>query len=294
MQRWGGYIVSASLAGEYALAGTAPALEVLLDLGGGETYAEKYVSNWTNIPRDNTEIIEQDDGSFLMNVYVANIEDRVTLVQLLKNTLPYQIRGQGYITDGLLEAAGFIPEGTGYPVGRVKIEWNIEDILPLSTPYDECYVFSAKPVVNESGHRIIINSNVAGEANSDENPKLLSIKVVFLDLNLTKHTVASANPQNVRDNLFDYWVKTQNTTVESNGDILDKSDRHLHEEGGEGVLGTTTSLYSTKADWNQGINLNRLLLFGDGMIHAGLWNKGAGENCLYGGDRQENTDRWVS
>ena len=50
----------------------------------------------------------------------------------------------------------------------------------------------------------------------------------------------------------------------------------------EGAPSTTPTKYSTVDDWNVGINQGHLLLFGDGLIHAGLWNKGAGENCRYG------------
>ena len=83
-------------------------------------------------------------------------------------------------------------------------------------------------------------------------------------------------------NLFDYWVKTENPSAATNGDILDNPNSYYHEDGPNGALSTTPTGYSTVNDWNQGINRNHLLLFGDGMIHAGLWNKGAGENCRYG------------
>ena len=40
--------------------------------------------------------------------------------------------------------------------------------------------------------------------------------------------------------------------------------------------------FSSENDWNRGINVGHLLLFGDGIIHGGLWNKGAGESTTYG------------
>ena len=49
----------------------------------------------------------------------------------------------------------------------------------------------------------------------------------------------------------------------------------------EGEITTPTG-FSTDTNWNIGINHGHLLLFGDGLIHAGLWNKGAGESCDYG------------
>ncbi len=278
----GSYTLTAQLGGEYALTEAAPVPEVLLELGGGETYVSKYVSNWEFIPRDGTTII-QADGAFLIDVQLADLERREALVQILNETLPAQIRGQGYTAGGELVAAGFIPEEAGsYPFGRVNIKWNVERVLPADPPYAEKYTFAATPVVNNSGHRIIINSNVPNAPNSDGDPNLLSITVVLHPLNLSSHIAAPAAPENVKVNLFDYWVATPDPATSSTGDILSAGDVHYHEDGGEGALGTTPTGYSNQEDWNKGINQGHLLLFGDGLIHAGLWNKGAGQNCRYG------------
>lgn len=82
----------------------------------------------------------------------------------------------------------------------------------------------------------------------------------------------------VQVNLFDYWVLTENPKA-PNGDILTKSDRHIRQK--PSAWGNTAN-YSASADWWNGINKNHLLIFGDGVIHAGLWNKGAGEGTDYG------------
>ncbi len=138
-------------------------------------------------------------------------------------------------------------------------------------------------------YQLFVNSNnpddyVAGGPGSDTrtNPDILSLKVTLYDINLAEHTVPAANPENATVNLFDYWVKTEEPSADTEGDILNKSDSHYHEEGGEGKPSDTPTIYSRKDDWNLGINAGHLLLFGDGLIHAGLWNKGAGENCRYG------------
>ena len=155
------------------------------------------------------------------------------------------------------------------------------------------------PKKNDDGniYQILLNSNDTEDykvkdnagnliaKDSSSNPKILNYTVILKEWSKVKedHIVTPANPQNVTVNLFDYWVEDEgeNPTAPK-GDILPKSDNHYHEDGGEGALSTTPTKYSTDVDWNKGINQGHLLLFGDGMIHAGLWNKGAGENCRYG------------
>lgn len=80
----------------------------------------------------------------------------------------------------------------------------------------------------------------------------------------------------VQVNLFDYWVLYENPT---SGDNLTKAERHIRAV--PSAWGNN-SAYSTSVDWWKGINENHLLIFGDGIIHAGLWNKGAGEATEYG------------
>lgn len=93
---------------------------------------------------------------------------------------------------------------------------------------------------------------------------------------LQNHIVTErvANPDGVTVNLFDYWVNTEKPTAPQ-GDILTKNHSHVREDG-------SSAGFSSENDWNRGINAGHLLLFGDGIIHGGLWNKGAGENTTYG------------
>ena len=93
---------------------------------------------------------------------------------------------------------------------------------------------------------------------------------------LQRHIVTDrvANPDGVTVNLFDYWVNTEKPTAPQ-GDILTKNHNHGREDG-------SSAGFSSENDWNRGINAGHLLLFGDGVIHGGLWNKGAGESTTYG------------
>lgn len=103
---------------------------------------------------------------------------------------------------------------------------------------------------------------------------------------LQNHIVTQkvVDPAGTTVNLFDYWVNDSGDhngkePKEPHGDILTKDHRHIREKPSQWGK---ASWYSSDADWWRGINQGHLLLFGDGMIHGGLWNKGAGESTDYG------------
>lgn len=102
---------------------------------------------------------------------------------------------------------------------------------------------------------------------------------------LESHIVTDkvSDPQGAIVNLFDYWVndtgEVPNGGTTPKGDLLTKDHSHVREK--PSAWGNS-SAYSSENDWWRGINENHLLLFGDGVIHAGLWNKGAGETSDYG------------
>lgn len=298
----GSYTLTASLEGEYALTETASALSVLLDLGGGEMYdvKYKYVNQWSFANADGTF----SECGATYTVKVSDLNDRDLLKAILEYSLPTSIKCWAFNNETLWETerAGFTvvsaenggnKEETfawdkgewkkfgGTLWGRVGIEWNF-DSVPSNPEFGKVYQIYAKVKIVDNSYCIAVNSNKGGEPDSTKDPNLLCINLILEDLHLSDHIVTPAAPENVTVNLFDYWVETEKPSKETNGDILEKSDVHYHEEGGEGVLGDKPTGYSTEQDWNHGINEGHLLLFGDGMIHAGLWNKGAGENCRYG------------
>ncbi|MCI8349246.1 MAG: hypothetical protein HFE74_07435 [Firmicutes bacterium] len=94
---------------------------------------------------------------------------------------------------------------------------------------------------------------------------------------LEQHTVEGVSPDGVMVNLFDYWVDNE---ISPTGDILSK-ESEAHPRQFPSAWGNTAK-YSGPDNWNRGINTNHLLIFGDGIAHAGLWNKGAGESTQYG------------
>ena len=125
-----------------------------------------------------------------------------------------------------------------------------------------------------------VNGNDNGELIRSHLKMTINLHDLNLSGNIEKERVA--DPEATTVNLFDYWVEDYGKEpTEPQGDILGKSDWHIHEDD-DGNLFSTAAAYSTKDDWNKGINKGHLLLFGDGLIHAGLWNKGAGERTRYG------------
>ncbi len=110
---------------------------------------------------------------------------------------------------------------------------------------------------------------------------------------LAEHTVPGLNPPNTTVNLFDYSLSEE--VVESASDDRISTKFNGEDSGGNGNLtkhvhrmfrtdGTFVENYgfARPSDVNEGINKNHLLLFGDGISHAGLWNRGAGRYSPYG------------
>lgn len=219
-------------------------------------------------------------------VVALNIDDITTSDQLiasLQNVLPQRIYGSssGNKQDSNIEGYEFEKylDKENKSLDYLNIDWsgladqiNLHNIADIISGTASPFTVEAKLIKNNTDY--YINDGWG----TDEHRQTFPITIQTMSFE--SHTVQAANPD-VTVNLFDYWVKTQNPTEATNGDILDKSDAHYHEEGGEGALSETTTGYSAEKDWNLGINQGHLLLFGDGMIHAGLWNKGAGENCRY-------------
>lgn len=118
----------------------------------------------------------------------------------------------------------------------------------------------------------------------------LKIKIVPINLDSFIEKDKVVEPPNTMVNLFDYWVNEDHgeNPMSPQGDILTKSDSHDRYDIDETTYEPITHkvingvAFSKEEDWNQGINKGRLLIFGDGVLHAGLWNKGAGSATPYG------------
>lgn len=307
---WQGlHTLRASLPQDYRLAQDAPAIAVLLAVGDGEIMEgeiHKYVSKWEYVADGYTFAEEKCIGEpfkYSTDIYLAKPLTQEKMKELLAEKLPKAIHGQGYVSsnDRNLINAGFqVDKGqpaTGQLWGTVKIEWEISLKQEEYHVGDKITLF-AQPVSNP-GYVLRINANNGekGSAHPENNNEymldsdnndtserrdVLNLTITLKDLELAFHTVPSVEPENVTVNLFDYWVEDygQNPSVATGGDILQKSDSH--KTAFADANGGATTEWSTRDDWYKGINKGHLLLFGDGLIHAGLWNKGAGSGTEYG------------
>lgn len=309
----GTYTLTASLTdaeeGEYVLASGVPELKVLLDLGGGETYADKakFLNQWSFITEKGTKFLE---NSINVGIRDLSSKNQADIIEYLKNNiLPAKIRGWVSTNDpnNVFEKVDFTfdedqseerlvttetgldkypSSGTGW--GRVNIQWNMDSVPAQITDNTTFTIRAYIPTVTEGSdtYNIYVNSNDPADfkhkgadgqpdmKDTRTNPGILSLTVTINDLDPSKHTVTPASPDGTKINLFDYWVDTDG--AEGN-DLLGTNDTHINASGTD-VPRTGVN------DWNKGINTGHLLLFGDGNIHAGLWNKGAGAGSKYGQD----------
>ena len=262
----GEYILTAAF-GEEQIAVTA-------FLGGGEVYEgeiTKYLSEWRFVQR-NGQLLAQDNR---LTIRITNGDDQKAMRRQLEGLLPLYINAKGFTSDGALENAGFIPDTTeNYTSGKMPIKWD-DSSLPTELEFGVSYALVAE-IDARPGYIVIVNNNNTenGKPDSSENRNLLTLTITLeqVDLHLEEHIVTPANPAGVTVNLFDYWVHTD---VRGEDDLLPKTDSHI---GANNVNTGRTGV----EDWNHGINENRLLIFGDGNIHAGFWNKGAGAASDYG------------
>lgn len=86
-----------------------------------------------------------------------------------------------------------------------------------------------------------------------------------------QHIAKAVDPENVQVNLFDYYVQDGHDGSKNQDDLLIKNGSNV-----------ATEEANVDWSWNQGINKNRLLLFGDSMVHSGAWNLGAGAGRPWG------------
>lgn len=279
----------------------APSPEPLAEPNGIEPRAvfPKYLNQWSFIGRNGEKM-----GNETSAVVTDPSQSMDDLVEHLKATvLPEKIRGwvSQSDTNGVFWRVGFAFDAdqsedkyemtkdgpsyigsSAYQWGRVNANWEL--VTAPDEPEDGAeLIFRASPnsaVEGGNSYVIYVNSNepsdyAAGNKDTATNPDILTFKVTMTVIDLDDHIVRAADPQNVKVNLFDYWVDDGGESPTApNGDILNKSDTHT----GDG----RTTPGANDGDWNRGINEGHLLLFGDGLVHAGLWNKGAGESCDYG------------
>ncbi len=275
----GGYIFNARLPEGYVLDENVPALSVAVELGGGEPYVTAWISDWNFIERGAASISQNSAGELSLTILTETNLSKTDMLKLLQESLPEQMyihcwQGQGGTAPGytwVKEA----PSGDWGHYGTLDITWS--------------------PSLSElSNEEIVYNKEYKLKAVYDtywgirEGFGVAELNVSFHAVNDHIVTDRVADPEGAVVNLFDYWVrddgKGENPSAPE-GDILTKNDAHIRPstepDNVDGFTPAPVAL-SGDTDWWKNINEGHLLIFGDGVIHAGLWNKGGGESTAYG------------
>ena len=261
----------------YSLGKNVKGFQSFLKLRG----PKKFLNSWDYVARTGTTITSNmDKTKWSMDVYTFGLTAE-KVKEALKKVLPEEIYASGYgLNAGDVNGQGGFryDESSAGRRGWLKIEWLLDRFDNVT--FHDGQSFTA---VAEYDTFWGVNENIPIN-NGDLIRSHLKMTINLHDLNLNGNieTEKVADPEATTVNLFDYWVEDYGKEPkEPQGDILGKSDWHLHEDDNGNLL-PTAAAYSMKEDWNKGINKGHLLLFGDGLIHAGLWNKGAGEKTRYG------------
>ncbi len=270
---WSGLPEAGASAGAYALYASlteedcvlredVPDLEILLEIGGGETFDEyKLAINdwiWEGYNKRGTEAV--------CAVIVDDIQTPEAMVERLKEMLPKRIYGWSVGTKNSYEFYEF--EKSGSNANYVNISWGYLTIdwsnltIGQDVDYKKDFVIRAKAPNNGTYYL------------NDDNDEAVPLDITVHPVYAADHIIPAASPENTRVNLFDYWVEEDGSTGAN--DLLTGSDYHWKEDHSENVNRSGVD------SWDQGINSGRALLFGDGNIHAGFWNKGAGAGSQYG------------
>lgn len=210
------------------------------------------VSAWEWVDEESYLVWNEENGQWILALPGASAENLVT-VDILAQMLPAQITA--YLADGTEQMADLIWDFSSFPEeGAYEGSYLIQ--ASLSQEY----------VLGETAMPLSVTLDLGGA-------ELYALDPAILE----SHKVLGIDPDETTVNLFDYWVDVAGESPTApNGDILSKEpSMHWREDGSK-------ANFSGPDNWNRGINENHLLLFGDGVVHGGLWNKGAGESTDYG------------
>ena len=141
------------------------------------------------------------------------------------------------------------------------------EVYPLKAVLEEGYALAEDAAPLEI---LLSLGGTATYANYPGNREIFG-SAAELEQALAAHQVQGLTPEGTTVNLFDYVASKDGSVV---SDLTDK----ISHTGGS---------VATSAQWNLGINQNRLLLFGDSIIGAGYWNNGAGAGRQWA---QDNTN----
>ncbi|MCI8341607.1 MAG: fibro-slime domain-containing protein, partial [Firmicutes bacterium] len=210
------------------------------------------VQSWNWIDDQEMLVWDENEQMWSLSLIGASEENTVTK-EILVDLLPAQI--DALLSDDNEKTLEVLWDLSGFPDGEIYDgSYTVAAFLPEG--YD----------MDKSVPKLYVLVELGGAKIYD----------TLDESQLQDHIVTGIDPAETSVNLFDYWVKTEMPSYATRGDILDKEvTLHARADG-------SATRFSGPEQWNMGINENHLLIFGDGVVHAGLWNKGAGENTDYG------------
>ena len=207
------------------------------------------VLKWNWMDEEEYLVYDENTGSWGLGLPGTDEENLVTK-QDLEEFLPKEI-------------TAFLADGTEK---KLNLTWNFGD-FPEKGAYEGSYTLEALLPANYTLAETAPVLKVLIQFGQGE---IMNLSQDILQKHIITDTVVE--PAATTVNLFDYWVDQDGSV---GNDLLNSTDWHKNPSG-------TNIPRRGVYDWNKGINIGRLLLFGDGNIHAGYWNKGAGSGSNYG------------
>lgn len=204
-----------------------------------------HITAWTWV--DEEEILTEYDGKWYLSLPGANADDLTK--DLLEEMLPQEVHAT-LSNDEKID---------------LPLKWDLSSLSDM-TDAEKTYHFNATvggdySLANDISSPSVCFTFGGAEvyaANYPGNRRTLSSEE--LQKELQKHQVQGITPAGTTINLFDYVASKDGAIGIDLTEKVSQSDVRV----------------AKSAQWNLGINQNRLLLFGDSIIGAGYWNNGAG------------------
>lgn len=233
------------------------------------TPKELSVSSWEWVDDEEMLVLDEHTGTWGLGLPGASSENPLT-AELLTELLPQKIRAT--LSDGSEKS--------------IPIEWELAD-FPEAGLYEGQHTVSAALAkgytLDESAPKVEVLLDLGGASMMAVTQTQLNPHILTKD-----NSRVVDNPPNTVVNLFNYGV-TGGVTPGTGKDKLSTTVKHKRDNTralqGAWPVTDIDRLYDRAGvqDWNQGINKNHFIIFGDASgVHSGLWNRGSGAKNPYG------------
>lgn len=228
------------------------------------TPKELSVRSWEWVDDEELLVLDEHNGTWGLGLPGASRENPLT-AELLTELLPQKIRAT--LSDGSEKS--------------IPIEWELSD-FPGDGLYEGQHTVSAALAkgytLDESAPKVEVLLDLGGASTMAVDTKKLEPYIV---------SDRVIDPDNTVVNLFNYGVTGGVSPGANAHDRLTTSADCYHPRNVEFISNPAgwqkATQFVNPQNWNQGINKNHLITFGNALIvHAGLWNRGGGASSPYG------------